>query len=360
MKAVRYYGPKDLRIESDVQIPQYEHGRIPDGNVLIQIEFCGLCGSDIHSYLHESSNIPIKKGNHYCSTVGPAIIGHEFSGIVEQIGNGVTKLQKGDRVAVLATLYCSQCANCKAGLDFLCLKRGFYGYSGLAGGFAQKAIVQETHAFKLPESISGEVGALVEPLAVGWHAVKQANFKKGQTALIIGSGPIGLAVLLALKSSFFAASKVFVSEPGLLRRQQAVQFGADNSFDPTKDDIVKEVLDATGGFGADVVFECSGIQKTLETACATVRARGYVCVIALFQEPVMVDFFKMLLTEKNICFSATYTKEDYVEVIEAIASGSMKPEAMITSKISLDQVVTHGFEELLTNRDGHVKILVHP
>ena len=180
MRAVRYYGERDVRCDKGVELPQGDSkGTVPADCVQLKVEFCGLCGSDLGAYLHEGTNTPVRKPTYYCSHVGPAILGHEFSGVVEAKGSGVKALEVGDRVAVLATLYCSKCPTCLAGLTHLCENRGFYGYSGLSGGFAETAIVQESHAFKLPKGMSGEAGALVEPLAVGWHAVKQGHFKQG-------------------------------------------------------------------------------------------------------------------------------------------------------------------------------------
>ena len=172
---IRFHGPKDVRFEK-VEDPE----QLSPHDAEIKVDWCGICGSDLHTYQHNNSVVPLTKPNIYSSYTGPCELGHEFAGVVTRIGSNVTKVAVGDKCAVCAPLYCGECASCKEGFPNTCVHLNFYGYAGLSGGLAERAVIKESHLVKLPGNVDTELGALAEPLSVAWHAIKQANFKQGK------------------------------------------------------------------------------------------------------------------------------------------------------------------------------------
>jgi len=198
--------------------------------------------------------------------------------------------------------------------------------------------------------------ALVEPLAVGWHAVKISPYKPGNSALVLGGGPIGLAVIQALKAR--GDGLVIVSEVSSKRKEFAKHFGADVIVDPTKEDVVDRCRELCDGQGVHCVFDCAGIQTALDSAVEAVRARGTIVNIALWEKPCSIHPNKLNFKERGLLYIATYQEGDFQEVLDAISSGAMKPESMITKKIKLKDVVDDGFNALIKDKENQVKILV--
>lgn len=199
--------------------------------------------------------------------------------------------------------------------------------------------------------------ALVEPLSVGWHAVSISPFQVGDSALVLGGGPIGLSVIQALKAR--GCDKIIVSEVSSMRKQYAADFGAHHVLDPTKDDIVAKCRELCDGKGAHVCFDAAGVQAALDQAVKAVRARGTVVNIAIWEKPFTLQPNDMIFRERKWVATATYQKGDFQEVLAAISSGGMENvENMITKKIGLDEVVEQGFRALVKDKDRQVKILV--
>ncbi|KPI39178.1 (R,R)-butanediol dehydrogenase [Cyphellophora attinorum] len=334
MPAVRFHGQKDIRLES-IPIPKLT----TPSHVLIRPAFCGICGSDLHEYLGGANLIPSENPHPITGETLPLTLGHEFSGIVEDVGDQVKGVKKGDRVCVQPIIYDDDCRSCKRGLHNCCDKNGFVGLSGWGGGLSELMAVPESCVKKLPENVSLEVGALIEPLAVGWHAVDISPWKKGDAALVLGGGPIGLAVVQALVGR--GCDNIIVSEVSGKRRQFAKQFGATHVVDPVKEDIVARVEELTGGLGADAL-----------------KARGTLVNIAVWEKRAQLQMNEIVFRERGYMGVATYSLGDFEAVLEAISSGRMKPEGMITKKIKLDEVVEEGFHTLIDDKENHVKILV--
>ncbi|KAF3018663.1 hypothetical protein E8E15_004781 [Penicillium rubens] len=270
----------------------------------IRPAFVGLCGSDIHEYLAGPMIVPVTP-HPLTDEKLPTTLGHEFSGTVEEIGSGVTGFKVGDRVVVKPNLFDGTCSNCSLGIFNCCERVAFIGFSSQAGGLSDHLVVDSRHAIPLPESIPLDIGALVEPLAVAWHAVLKV---KGITSIVA----------------------VEVSER---RRGFALALGATEVLNPVDVDAVTQIRALTKNAGADVVFECSGAQAGLDTAVAGLR-------------------------EKNVIGAALYDDGDFEAVMDEIASGGIQPRPMITSKIRMEDVDVRGFKALIEERDKHVKILV--
>jgi threonine dehydrogenase-like Zn-dependent dehydrogenase len=210
--------------------------------------------------------------------------------------------------------------------------------------------------YHLPDTVPLEIGALVEPLAVGWHAVKVSPFKKGDTALILGSGPIGISTILALKAK--GCQSIIVSEVSKKRQEFARKFGAHHVIDPSKEDVIAQTRALTDNKGAHVVFDCAGVQAALDQAVHATRARGCIVNIAIWEKPCTINTNDFNFKERTYMGIATYAVGDFQEVLDALESGSMKPHEMITQKIGLTEVEEKGFKSLINDKDNQVKILV--
>ncbi|KIV77641.1 hypothetical protein PV11_09429 [Exophiala sideris] len=353
MRALRYHGIKDLRLEHDVPEP-----KCGDNQVKIKPAFCGICGTDLHEYFSPTF-IPGKDSPHpITKEVMPVAIGHEFSGEVVEIGAKVdTSLKPGDKVAVQPTLACFSCEPCHGGHINSCEKGGFVGLSGGGGGMTDFVCVDPQFVFKLPDNISLDVAALVEPLAVAWHAVDQYDVKPGETdALVFGAGPIGLAVIQCLKAR--EARTIIVVELAKQRQEHALHFGATHLIDPTKEDTVKRAKEITNGVGPHVALDAAGVPASLKAAAAAVKAKGTIVNIAIWEKEIPFNPNLLVFGEKTYVGVLGYLQKDFAGVIEHIANGTLKPEKMITGKIKIDRVPEDGFKPLIEEKDKHVKILV--
>ena len=292
MNAVRFHGKQDIRLER-IPVPE-----ISAGKVKIAPKFCGICGSDLHEYLGGNNLIPAPGHPHpITNEVSPLTLGHEFSGIVEEVGEGVNGVKPGDRVCVQPTIYDGSCRACKRGLVNCCDKNGFVGLSGWHGGLCDHMVVPESCVKKLPDNVSLEVGALIEPLAVGWHAVDVSPWKESDSALVLGGGPIGLSVVQALIGR--GCKNIIVSEVSGKRREFAKQFGAHHTIDPTKGDVVQMVEDLTDGEGADVGFDAAGVQVAVDTALKAIKARGTLVNIAIWEKRASLNMNDVVFRERG-------------------------------------------------------------
>lgn len=352
MRALRYHGVKDLRVEHDVPEPECKADQIK-----VKPAFVGICGTDLHEY-STPTFIPGKENPHPVTGESmPIVIGHEFSGTVLEVGSKVqTDLKAGDKVCVQPTIACFSCGACKDGAINCCDSAGFVGLSGGGGGLSDAVCVGKDFVFKLPDHVDLDVGALVEPLAVAWHAVDAAEIQEGDDAVVLGAGPIGLAVVQCLKAQ--KANQVIVVEVAAERQKFAKHFGATTVLDPTKVDVVAEVKKLTDGRGANVSLDCAGVPASLKTACLAVRAQGRIVNVAIWEKEVPFNPNTLVFGEKKYRAVLGYQRKDYIGVLKALQEKSMVPDKMITGKIAIDRVVEDGFHPLINEKEKHVKILV--
>jgi (R,R)-butanediol dehydrogenase/meso-butanediol dehydrogenase/diacetyl reductase len=284
------------------------------------------------------------------------VMGHEFAGVVSAVGSGVTHAREGDRVAVEPYYVCGECVACAAGRYNICRKLGFIGLAGKDGGFAEKCVVDARWAHPLGE-LATDVGALVEPLAVAYHAVRLSGIRPGGTAVVFGAGPIGLVTAASLKA--VGAGQVISVEPAAARKQKAQVAGADHVLDPTVTNVPDAVRDLTGGAGADVAFECAGIDAVLASAIGSVRPGGTVVNVAIWGHRATVQMNDLVLSEVNVIGSLAYCG-DHADTIALLRDGKVDAEQFITGRIGLDDLVDKGFSELIDNKEENVKVLVSP
>ncbi|KAF6236211.1 hypothetical protein HO173_005841 [Letharia columbiana] len=349
MKALRFHGQKDIRLD-DVPIPQC--GR---GQVKVKPAYVGICGTDLHEYLGGANIMPTVP-HPITNEKVPLTLGHEFSGVVEEVGEGVYDIKVGAKVTIQPIIYDGTCGACRDGYINCCDNNGFVGLSGWGGGLSEHVVVPRKAVYEIPENVSMEVAALVEPLAVAWHAVNISPFKKGDSVLILGGGPIGLAVIQTLKAR--GAEKIIVSEMAPRRMEFAKKFGAHYVLDPSKDDVVARVKEICDGRGVNVAFDAAGVQAGLDQAIQAIRARGTLVNIAIWEKTATITPNWLCFRERKYMGVATYQEGDFQDVLDAISSGKLQPASMITRKIQMDEVEEKGFKALVNDKDNHVKILV--
>lgn len=351
MKAAVWYGKKDVRV-MDVPEPPAPAA----GQVKVKVHWCGICGSDLHEYLAGPIFIPATEPHPLTGSTAPLILGHEFAGEIVEVGPGVTNVKVGDRVAPDACQACWECYYCKRNLYNLCEKLAFTGLM-TNGAFAEYVNIPAYTLYKLPETVSYEAGALIEPMAVGIHAVRQAPVIQGDTVVILGAGTIGLVTLQAVRAA--GASKIFVIEMAKARKEFAAKLGATAVFDPKEVDVVAKVREATGGLGADVSIECIGHEATGPLAVEVIRKGGKAVLVGIFERESSINFFNVVATEKQIIGSLAYSGE-FATAIDLLGDGRLNAEPLITGKIKIDDIVEKGFEELVNRKEENIKILVTP
>ena len=313
------------------------------GEVTVEIAFCGICGSDLHMLPSPA----ISPGT---------VMGHEFSGTVAAIGEGVEGWSVGDRVCVLPGTACGECPMCAAGHEHLCAEatiRG-HGLGGRQGAYAERIAVDAESLFALPDGVSDEHGALVEPLAVGVHAVRLAAADAADPVCVLGAGPIGVMTSLALRAEGF--ERVVVVEPGDSRRAKIEALG----FDALPLDGVHEaVIGAFGGELPVAVLECAGHSSALGLALELVRPRGTAVAVGVLEEPVPVNQLLLILKEAVVRGAFAYEREDFERAIELLDGGGIPAEELVTEVVPLSGAQAM-FEELVRPGTEHLKVLLKP
>jgi 2-desacetyl-2-hydroxyethyl bacteriochlorophyllide A dehydrogenase len=336
MRAAVLHGAYDIRIE-DVPKPMVE----PD-DILIKVKACGICGSDLHYY---------KLGGRE-----EMIFGHEFSGDVVEVGANVAEIIEGERVTGAGYRPCGQCYWCKQGQVYRCSAMALVGYE-LPGALAEYVLIPRAQlgrtVFRLPEALSYEEGATVEPLSVAVYAVRKAQPQVEGTVVVIGAGMIGLCVTQALKA--VGVSKVIVSGRRAKRLKAATEGGADLVINAAKEDPVLAVKEATSGMCVDIVVECAGSLITFQQAIDMVRGGGKIMLVGVYEQPVTWD--PGIAINKNVtlvgCLGGNFPR-----AIGLLATGKVKIRPLITHEFPLDQA-KEAFETQLRDQDA-VKVLVRP
>lgn len=276
MRAARFHNREDIRVE------QIDEPALKDGHVIVDVAWCGICGSDLHEYVMGPMSFG-KEPHPLTGETLPVALGHEFCGRVRN-PSAASGLKDGDAVMVDPRILCRQCRLCEMGATHACEKLGYTGYHA-GGGYAERAAVKETMLHKLPDNVSLENAAVIEPLAVVVHAIKETGLTdwKEKDILIVGGGPIGLALIIALKA--FGAEKIIVSEPAEKRREQVKEF-VSAAYNPVTEDVVGKCNEFTNGRGIEVVFDCAGVPAGLEVGFQTLGVGGLYMNVAIWEKPV--------------------------------------------------------------------------
>jgi (R,R)-butanediol dehydrogenase/meso-butanediol dehydrogenase/diacetyl reductase len=343
-----WYGPRDLRLE---EVPEPEPG--PD-QIVIEVSRNGICGSDLHTYVGSDT------GGASMHVPG-VVLGHEFAGTVVEVGDGVDDLPTGSKVAIAPIEYCGSCWSCTHGHPNTCRSVAIYGgyLEPLHGGLTQRVAVSRRSAFLVPDDLGVVEAALTEPVAVAVHAVRRAPTTLGASVLILGAGPVGLAILAGVKAG--GASMIAVSEPSERRRASAEAMGATTVIDPTETSVARAARELTGGSGVDTVFDTTAVHAAFNAGIRALRPRGTLMSVAGWQEQGRLDMGFAMAKEADIRFTMTYEPAvDFPAAMHLLSTGAADPDILISDHIALADVIELGLEELLHHNDAHIKILVDP
>ncbi|SJN22816.1 2,3-butanediol dehydrogenase, R-alcohol forming, (R)-and (S)-acetoin-specific [Micrococcus lylae] len=353
MRAARFHGQKDIRID-EIDTPT-----AGPGQVLVDVAWCGICGTDLHEYLEGPIFVPQPGHPHPVTGEEPPVtMGHEFSGVVAELGEGVTDLEAGDHVVIEPYIIREDVDTGPESKTYhLSQDMNFIGLGGHGGGLGEKVAVDRRWVHRISKDVPLDQAALIEPLTVGFHAVERSGVKAGDVALIGGAGPIGLLTAAVLKAQ---GVTVVMSELSELRRKKAVESGvADHTFDPRETDVVEEVKKLTDGRGADVAFECTSVQVVLDTLMDAVKPRGVIVIVSIWGQRSDFDIHKLVMKEIDLRGTIAYVN-NHPATIELVESGKIDLAPFITGKIGLEGLVDEGFDTLIHRNETAVKILVSP
>jgi L-iditol 2-dehydrogenase len=323
MKAVVKYGYGPGKVELR-DTPEPEVG---PGLVKLRVKAAGICGSDLHAY-HEMIKFNFKY---------PVIVGHEFAGDVAEVGEGVEGIEVGERVTSETTaINCGVCEYCRTGYYNMCLSRSVVGYDW-DGGFTSYCVVPQKNIHKLPESVDYIAGALTEPLACCIHGVtEQTGINAGDLVLIVGPGPIGL---LTLQVALAEGGQVVIcgTSQDAGRLKIAEDLGADYALNVEETDVVKFVGDLTGGYGADIVLECSGAEKGAQLGIEAARKRGKYTQMGLFGKPITLDFERIAYKELQVTGFLSQKRSAWQRALKLEAQGKISPSKVVSHQVPIDE-----------------------
>ncbi|ACB95835.1 2,3-butanediol dehydrogenase [Beijerinckia indica] len=354
MKALRFHAAKDLRIE-DIPAPPPTPG---PGEVLVKNRFCGICGTDLHEYVSGPIFIPVEP-HPFTKVSGPQILGHEFGGEVVAVGPGVTSAKPGDRVSIQPLLmprsgdYFSD-----RGLFHLSPVLALVGLSWQWGGMAEYALVNDYNIHVIPNEMTDEEAALVEPTAVAVYACDRGGVTAGSSVLVTGAGPIGMLTLLAARAA--GATQLFLSDLNETRLQIAKFILPDViTLNPKKDNVGDRVREESEGkVGCDVAIECVGNEHALKACADAVRKQGVVVQTGLHPGENPLNWFNVTFKDIDIRGSWAYPTHYWPRVSRLIASKQLPAQKVVTKRIKLDQAVKEGFDALLDPAGQQLKILI--
>lgn len=321
--------------------------KVKDNEVLVKLEYVGICGSDLHYY--ETGAI----GDYIVKP--PFVLGHEPGGIVVEVGKSVKHLKVGDKVALEPGKTCGHCEFCKSGNYNLCPDVIFFATPPVDGVFQEYVAHEADLCFKLPENVSTLEGALIEPLAVGFHAAIQGEAKIGQTAVVTGAGCIGLVSVMALKA--MGVSKVYVVDIMEKRLEKALELGADGVINGKEKDVVAEILKLTDGKGCDLVIETAGTEITTVQAIHMAK-KGTNIVLVGYSKTGEMTLPMSLVLDKELTFKTVFRyRHIYPLAIEAVASGKVNLKGIVTDIFKLDDI-QKAMDYSVNNKADIVKAVV--
>lgn len=318
-----------------------------DNEVLVKLEYVGICGSDLHYY--EAGAI----GSYVVEP--PFVLGHEPGGIVVEVGKDVKHLKVGDKVALEPGKTCGQCEFCKTGRYNLCPDVIFFATPPVDGVFQEYVAHEAGLCFKLPENVSTMEGALIEPLAVGFHAANLGDAHIGQTAVVFGAGCIGLVSMMALKAK--GVSRVYVVDIMAKRLEKALELGADGVINGAERDAVEAVLELTGGAGCDLVVETAGTQITTRQAIHMAK-KGSTIVLVGYSKSGEMTLPMSLSLDKELTFKTVFRyRHVYPMAIDAVAAGKINLKGIVTDVFELDDI-QNAMDRSVADKANIVKAVV--
>jgi (R,R)-butanediol dehydrogenase/meso-butanediol dehydrogenase/diacetyl reductase len=347
MRAAVYYGNHQLKIED---VPEPAAGA---GQVKVRVSRNGICGTDLHEYFDGPIFIPPSEPHPLTGKNMPLVLGHEFAGTVTDVGAGVTDVREGDRVTIEPVYRCGKCRPCRAGRYNLCQVVGFHGLMA-DGGMAEYTVVPRNQVHKLPDCVPLDMGALVEPMSVAYHAAVLGGVGDQGSALIFGAGPIGIGIWFALRG--MGLTEIDVVEPSPVRRASIEALGA-RTLDPATEDVPALTAERTGGQGVDAAFDAAGVEQAVDSALQCVGERRPLVSVAIYDRPLLTPLINLVLRERRIQGTICYTGDDYRAVIDLMARQHYNTAGWVDT-VPLSGVIEQGLEPLRAGRK--MKLLVDP
>ncbi len=336
----------DYRKLEVVEFPEPEVG---DNDLLVSVKACGICGSDIHGYDGSSGR-----------RIPPLIMGHEAAGVVAAVGRNVTSFQVGDRVTFDSTVSCGRCPACRNGRINLCEQRQVLGVSCAEfrrhGAFAEYVVVPQHIAYRIPAELEFERAALIEAVSIAVHAANRTPIRLGDTAVVVGSGMIGLLVIQAVRLA--GCARVIAIDLEDSKLALARSLGADEALNPKHGDVVEGVMALTGGKGADVSLEVVGATQPVQTAIACTRRGGAVTLIGNLAPKVELPL-QAVVTRELTLYGSCASNGEYPACIEFLRKGLIDVRPLITATASLEEGATW-FDRLYQGEPGAMKVILQP
>lgn len=332
--------------ETKFEVREMKPGPLGPEEVLVKNYSCGVCGTDVHIYHGEEGSAAVNP---------PVVLGHEFSGVVVEVGEKVTDLKAGDHVAIDPNIYCQQCIPCRMGKKQNCENLFALGVN-VNGGFAEYAVCPASQCLKVREDLDFDVAAMAEPLACAIHGIDRAGIQPGQLVLVIGGGTIGL--LMVQLARLAGASTVILSEPIAMRREIGMEVGADAAIDPIHEDVAGRIKELTGRDGADVVIECVGKTFAVEQAF---QVAGAGATVLLFSVPSVdakaeLPLFDVFKKELRI-LGSMINPDTQLRAVNLLNSGRLEIGKLITHVYDLEHL-----EDAIKMQmsSESIKVVVHP
>lgn len=336
MKALVYHGPHQMAWED------WPEPAPRSGEVVMAVRAVGICGSDLRGYTGASGR-----------RESPMVMGHEAAGEVISVGPEVSKNYLGKRFVIRPNVVCGTCEQCRTGNANLCKNRYLIGVKA-PGAMAERVAVPVENLLPLPSEIDFVTGTLVEPLAVGVRAARQAGNLSGKSVFIAGCGPIGLLTMVAARH--FGAGRVFMTDVLPKRRRVAHELGADKVFAPTQDGWMEGLIQASDGEGLDAAFDAVGIPATFDQALQSVHVQGVVVAIGGWRS-VTLDLGRIVHRELHIVGSLNYTPEDFSLAHRLLMDGTFDPGPIVTDQYPL-QSGEEVFRKLVQERNESIKVVL--
>lgn len=334
----------DKMIIKEIEVPE-----VGEKEVLVQLEYVGICGSDVHYFHHGNC------GAYKVNLEEDYMLGHECAGTVVEVGTNVKDLKVGDKVALEPGITCGQCEFCKAGKYNLCPDVVFLATPPVQGCYEEYIAFPENMCFKLPENMTTKEGCLIEPLSVGFHAANQGDVQVGESVVILGAGCIGLVTLLACKAH--GAGNIIVADIVDARLEKAKELGATHVINSKEVNALEEIARLTGGKGADKVFETAGSPVTIAQTAFAVKRGGTITLVGLSaQEEINYNFAQIMDKEATIKSVFRY-RNIYPKAIEAVSAGAIDVNGIVTHEFDLEHI-QEAFEEAINNKTDLVKAVI--
>jgi L-iditol 2-dehydrogenase len=323
--------------------------RIGPDEVLVQVKACGICGSDVHGMDGRSGR-----------RIPPIIMGHEVAGVIGQVGSGVRGWREGNRVTLDSTIYCGECPYCQRGLINLCDSRRVLGVSCQEyrqhGAFAEYMAVPARILYRLPDEVSFTQGAMVEPLAIAVHAVSRVPISLNATAVVVGSGLIGLLLIQTLRVS--GCGRIIAVDLNPYRLERALEFGADVALRSDTDDVESQIRKLSAGHGADIAFEVVGISSTVELATQTLRKGGTLALVGNLSPMATLPLQAVVTRQLTLSGSAASCGQ-YPACLDMIVRGSIQVDAILSAVAPLSEGASW-FARLYRGEENLLKVVLEP